>query len=153
MSMTKKEIYVLTIIMGLCSGTLLFVFPSQTGWNGASIWEKLILCIIVSTYPWFSNMITMEKYYLLSFKHTRGNDILTWWKPKNNGYTWSLKDAGKYTLKQINKNIKYYNNQNTIPVPCSFVYNRSCRVVVNDSSYTQLFADESKKVFGEPKKY
>lgn len=42
------------------------------------------------------------KFYLLSLKHSAG-DFLTWWRPDERGYCWSLDAAGLYTEEQAKK--------------------------------------------------
>lgn len=81
----------------------------------------------------------MKEYYLLSLKWS-DRDHYVWWRPKNNGYTLNLKDAGIYTEEQINKEKNYYSNTSTMPVPVELVEQSKKQIVaVADSHNYNLF--------------
>lgn len=67
-----------------------------------------------------TGVIMTDFYYLVSVKHTRDEDpYITFWRPANQGYCWSLGEAGKYDYETIIKDLDYYCSDNTFPVPCS----------------------------------
>lgn len=59
------------------------------------------------------------KYYLVSVKHTRKEDLyITFWRPDNAGYCYPLSWAGQYDEETIRAKPDYYNNlDDTFPVP------------------------------------
>jgi hypothetical protein len=61
-----------------------------------------------------------KEYYILSITHTKGGDeILTWWRPDNSGYTVFLESAGRYSEETVKGKLHYYDNKKeTIAVPC-----------------------------------
>ncbi len=62
----------------------------------------------------------MLKYYILSLKWSKGDNV-KWWGPNNNDYTSFLENAGLYTEDQILAEPDYYNNgESTLAVPVIF---------------------------------
>ena len=56
-----------------------------------------------------------SEYYILSLKHLDDVDnMFTWWRPDNKGYTSYLNNAGKYTQREIDEHPDYYNNTQVV---------------------------------------
>lgn len=62
-------------------------------------------------------------YYILSLKHSKPSEpYLSWWRPNDQGYTFYLAVAGKYTEAQIKDKQWYYNNgEATLAIPCDVI--------------------------------
>jgi hypothetical protein len=55
----------------------------------------------------------MEKFYIVSIKHTRqGDEFITLWRPNSRGYCWFKQDAGTYDLSEIG----YYDNDGNFSI-------------------------------------
>jgi hypothetical protein len=62
---------------------------------------------------------SIQFYYILSLKHSKGSDALLWWGPRDCGYTIALDKAGKYSQETIEAHPSYYNDlRNTMAVKC-----------------------------------
>lgn len=72
----------------------------------------------------------MSEFYTLSLKWTRKRDgLITWWRPANNGYSYRLEDAGRYSADDIARLPSYYNDgEHTKAIPCANVDAVSVRV-------------------------
>lgn len=71
-----------------------------------------------------------QEYYIVSLKYP--SHPMTFWGPNNNGYTWWLEHAGRYTHSQVMGELSYYNDGvNTMAVPCE-VIDEQKRTVVPD---------------------
>ena len=72
-------------------------------------------------------MAEQREFYVLSLKHTReGHRLVTWWRPDDKGYTWDLRQAGRYTEARITRpgerGLFYYNSGcGTVAVLCADV--------------------------------
>lgn len=82
----------------------------------------------------------MSDYYILSLRWTRsGEEMLTWWGPKNSGYVLSLDNAGKYSADTVAAARSYYDNrETTIAIPCEVADKHSSRVLHHDASHVML---------------
>lgn len=85
-------------------------------------------------------------YYVISYKHS-SNGILTFWRPKNAGYTTDLKQAGKYSDQEIADSFTYYNNGykagkrfivDNIAVPCHEVEKMISKITIDKSLGTTI---------------
>jgi len=75
----------------------------------------------------------MQKYYILSLKWLKDNQVMVWWQPESNGYCLQIDKAGIYTQTQIDKHPEYYNNgKSTLAVPCESVRKFMVNVLMND---------------------
>lgn len=65
----------------------------------------------------------MNKYYIVSVKHTRKTDpYITFWRPDNAGYCYALSWAGQYDEATVKAKPDYYNNlEDSFPVPVAIV--------------------------------
>lgn len=63
----------------------------------------------------------MQKYYLLSLKHSKYQNQYSWWGSNNSGYTIDINNAGIYTEEEINKKKNYYSNTSVMPVPVEII--------------------------------
>lgn len=62
-----------------------------------------------------------DEFFILSLKWTRGSPV-TWWRPKNVGYTTDLLQAGRYSRAAVLAEPDYYDNKSsTLAVPCDAV--------------------------------
>lgn len=81
------------------------------------------------------------KYYILSLKHTRG-DFLSWWRPEERGYCWSLDAAGVYDeehAKRIEAQGGYNGVRSAVAIPVDVAIDVSYRVIENfDGSFSRL---------------
>ena len=68
----------------------------------------------------------MKLYYILSIKNTEGY-ILTWYRPKAQGYTIYLDAAGMFTEEEVKE--QYVNGKDTVAVPCQLAKEASYRCV------------------------
>ena len=71
------------------------------------------------------------KYYLLSLKHSDG-DFLTWWRPDERGYCWSLDAAGLYgeeAARRIEASSTFDGARSVVAVPEGIAKSASYRVV------------------------
>lgn len=67
--------------------------------------------------------VVMSKFYIVSLKHTQARDpCVTFWRPDNSGYAWSLSRCGKYAEEQVREDFFYYNDGiHTVAVPCQAI--------------------------------
>lgn len=96
----------------------------------------------------------MQKYYLMSLKHTGQDDFpIYWWGPNERGYTDDLNKAGLYTEEQIQSNPAHFNNGTaTIAVPVGAV-TEVCKLIVERgesmSSLISKYMPETKYEHGK----
>lgn len=77
-------------------------------------------------------VITGQKFYILSIKHTAGSDnVLSWWGPNRCGYVWSLDKAGQYTEQEIKEMM--LDGQGSIAIPVETVEAICLKVVFCES--------------------
>jgi hypothetical protein len=69
----------------------------------------------------------MKEYYVLSIKRTEGY-VLTWYRPKAQGYTIYLESAGKFTEEEVEES-GYNNGEVTLAVLCELADEASYRCV------------------------
>lgn len=61
-----------------------------------------------------------QEYYIVSLKYP--SHPLTLWGPDNQGYTWWLEHAGRYSHSRVMEDLDYYNDgENTMAVPCEVI--------------------------------
>lgn len=88
--------------------------------------------------------MTTEGFYILSLKWSRGREILTWWGPKNSGYTGLLEGAGVYTREQVDAKPSYYNNgDSTLAIPVASVADLQSTCVHADAAHELLRVAET----------
>lgn len=79
-----------------------------------------------------------DLFYIVSLKHSGNRDWLLFWRPNDQGYTSFLEAAGRYSLEDVEKNARYYNNgDSTIAVPCE---------VVEALAHKAVYADDFRKL-------
>lgn len=70
----------------------------------------------------------VDEFFILSLRWTR-EDVLTWWCPKNSGYTSTLTQAGRYSRADVEARRDYYDNgHTTLAIPCGDV--EPCAVLI-----------------------
>lgn len=87
----------------------------------------------------------MSGYYVLSISHSAGSRYLSWWGPRQAGYTLSLGSAGLYTDREIAAQRGRLNNgRTTLAVPCELASRHQgsgpVRAVPNDPAIMATFA-------------
>jgi len=88
-------------------------------------------------------------YYILSLKHTRGENLCLWWGPGNCGYVADLDSAGVYSQQQIDEKPDYYNNGvDTVAVRMEEAHKHQRFVVFASGETSRRWAAKAK----EPKR-
>ena len=63
-----------------------------------------------------------SEFFIVSVAQTQRRDpYITVWRAQNAGYAWPLLWAGKYTRALVLSNMSYYNNGETLAVPCAII--------------------------------
>jgi hypothetical protein len=81
----------------------------------------------------------LSGHYIASFRHSRSDAFVCWWRPDNKGYTSDLEQAGIY------HDVKpgYHDDAGTVPVPVAFVRSLRIRQVVDiGDSLNNAFCSE-----------
>jgi hypothetical protein len=93
----------------------------------------------------------MNKYYLLSLKHSKHQNQYTWWRANNSGYTIDIQQAGVYSEEDINNRKNYYSNTGVMPIPVKVVEELERKIVIPtiDKNYELLGVQEHLKTAKE----
>jgi len=83
----------------------------------------------------------MQNYYILSKKHSNGEDMLVFWRANSSEYCYRLDWAGKYTQEEVDANKSYYNDKDTMPVPCEEVEEVAVTTVPFDHKVNKWFEE------------